>query len=73
MIPYSTISMRTGVDGVEISPTEALRDSTLRPWAKKAGEEAGFEQVVGPHSLRRAAGKDFDNNGNSLESADVAS
>jgi Protein of unknown function (DUF3435) len=27
-----------GVDGVEISPTETLRDSTLRPWVKKVGE-----------------------------------
>ena len=54
-----------GLDGIEISPTEALRDSTFRPWVKKAGEEAGFEQVVGPYSLRRAAGKEFDSHGNS--------
>ncbi|MCJ1478787.1 hypothetical protein MMC13_007471 [Lambiella insularis] len=49
--------------GVEISPTEPLRDSTVRPWAKRAGEETGFEQVVGPYTLRRAAGKEFDSSG----------
>lgn len=35
-----------GVDGFEISPTEALQDSTFQLWVKKAGGEAGFEQVV---------------------------
>lgn len=57
---------------VEISPTEALRDSTIRPWAKKAGEETGFEQVVGPYTLRRAAGKEFDSSGNSPQNFDMA-
>jgi hypothetical protein len=52
-----------GLHGVEISPSEALRDNTLRPWVKKAGEETGFEQVVGPYALRRAAGKEFDSSG----------
>jgi hypothetical protein len=40
---------------------------------KKAGEEAGFEQVGGPYLLRRAAGKELDNNGTSRESVDMAS
>jgi hypothetical protein len=39
------------VNGVEISPTEALQDITLRPWVKKAGEEAGFGQVTGRGNL----------------------
>jgi hypothetical protein len=61
-----------GVDGVETSPIETLRDSALRPWVK-VGEGVGFERVVGPYSLGRTAGKEFDSNSNSLESVDVAS
>jgi len=49
--------------GVEISPTEVLRNSTLRPWVKKVGEVTGFEQVTGLYTLRRAAGKELDSSG----------
>lgn len=48
--------------------TEALRDSTLRPWVNKVGEETSFEQIMGPYALRRAAGTELDSSGNSLPS-----
>jgi hypothetical protein len=39
------------VNGVEISLAEALQDSTLRLWVKKADEEADFGQVASRGNL----------------------
>ncbi|KAF1952281.1 hypothetical protein CC80DRAFT_518793 [Byssothecium circinans] len=53
--------------GWTISPTEPLPYSTLLPWIRTLGKITGFAQVTRPYSLRYAAGKAFNENGELCE------
>ncbi|KAF1967816.1 hypothetical protein BU23DRAFT_583589 [Bimuria novae-zelandiae CBS 107.79] len=53
--------------GWAISPTEPLPYSTLLPWIRTLGKITRFAQVTRPYSLRYAAGKAFNENGNVSE------
>ncbi|KAF1949650.1 hypothetical protein CC80DRAFT_520408 [Byssothecium circinans] len=63
-IPVLRKAVRT-VHGWDISPNEPPPPySTLLPWIRTLGEIIRFAQVTRPYSLRYAAGKAFNENGN---------
>ncbi|EGC46846.1 C2H2 finger domain-containing protein [Histoplasma capsulatum var. duboisii H88] len=65
-VPVFRRSERT-MERIEISATEALTYSTIRPWIRRVGELSAFRDIVRPYSLRYGAGKALDNSGHVSE------
>lgn len=61
-VPVFRKSVRT-LERIEISDTEALRYSTIKPWITRIGEILTFRAILRPYSLRYGAGKALDNSG----------
>ncbi|PGG95045.1 hypothetical protein AJ79_10301 [Helicocarpus griseus UAMH5409] len=65
-VPVFRKSERT-LEQIEISASEALTYSTIRPWIRRIGELSAFRDIVRPYSLRYGAGKALDNSGHVSE------
>lgn len=61
-VPVFRMSERS-LNGIGISPSNALPYSTLEPWVKRMGVITGIKQVTRPYSLRYGAGSALDSSG----------
>ncbi|KAJ5627605.1 hypothetical protein N7490_009833 [Penicillium lividum] len=58
-VPVFRMSERS-LNGIGISPCNALPYSTIEPWVKRMGVITGIKQVTRPYSLRYGAGSALD-------------
>ncbi|KAJ5982545.1 hypothetical protein N7451_012645 [Penicillium sp. IBT 35674x] len=61
-VPVFRMSERS-LNGIGISPCNALPYSTIEPWVKRMGVITGIKQVTRPYSLRYGAGSALDSSG----------